>query len=161
MHHHYSSGALSLFLSCPVLRPYLPCRQRSRSIPSLDICFFANRRLTAPSRVVGTLLCASAGSSVCLCCANFCTVLWPLSSLCPHWSENSDLQIMLYASTYAPCTKHIHGVRFAFFGWKKGHMEWSFKAWEVFGHVFTIEFCFLIILKFWFTVLYPLHAPVI
>lgn len=35
-----------------------------------------------------------------------------------YWSMNSDLKIMLYASTYVPCTGHLHGVHFIFF-WLK------------------------------------------
>lgn len=53
-----------------------------------------------------------------------------------------------------------YSVQFIFVGWKKGHVEWSFKTWKVFGRVFNVLFCFPIILKFWFAIVYLPHAPV-
>lgn len=59
---------------------------------------------------------------------------------------------------YCTLGTYLHSVQFIFVGWKKGHVEWSFQTWEAFGHGFNVEFCFLIILKFWFTVVYQPHA---
>lgn len=144
-----SSGPLSLSLLLCNLGPCLSRRQRAQAAPSSDTRFSANHGLAAPGRIVRAVCCASALS--------FCVSFIPVFALCynDQWAGGSPLLVYeLWPEDYALCIHFMSRVlgiftvfSSSFSGWKKSHVEWSFKTWGVFGHVFNSEFCFVNILN--------------